>query len=86
MKKIANSFLAKRFLLCILSIPRQPPFQSEANPWSEVFKKKQWRRISLSQFAARSSREVEGILASCFAQSEQLEGMFACAVTGHDKV
>ena len=36
--------------------------------------------------AARSSREVEGIFASCFSQSEQLEEMFACAVTGHDKV
>ena len=53
-----------------------------------VFKKKQWRRISSSQFAARLSREVEveGILASRFSQSEQLDGMFVCAVTGHGKV
>ena len=50
------------------------------------FQEKAMHRISLSQFAARSSREVEGILASCFSQSEQLEGMFVCAVTGHDKV
>ena len=47
---------------------------------------KKWRRISLSQFAARLNREVEGILASRFSQSEQLDGMFVCSVTGHSKV
>ena len=39
-----------------------------------------------SDLAARSSREVEGILASRFSQSEQLEGMFVCAVTRHGKM
>ena len=82
----ANSFAANRFLLSLLFIPQQPLFQSDANEWPEVFKKKQWRQISLSQFAARSSREVEGILVSCFSKSEQLDAMFACAETGHDKV
>ena len=42
--------------------------------------------LVFSQFAARSIREVEGILASYYSQSEQLDGMFACAVTGHGKV
>ena len=71
-------------MLYLLLIPQEPPFQSEANAWSEVFKEKQWRRIS--QLAARSSREVEGILASCFSQSAQLEGMFVCGVTGYGKM
>ena len=38
-----------------------------------------------SDLAARSSREVERILASRFSLIEQLEGLFVCAVTGHDK-
>ena len=61
-------------------------FQSEAIAWSEVFKRQQWRRISLSQFVALPSREVEGILSSRFSQTEQLYGMLDCAVTGHGKV
>ena len=36
--------------------------------------------------AARWNREVEGILASRFSQSEKLEEMFVCAVTGHGKM
>ena len=39
-----------------------------------------------SQLAAQPSREVVEILASLFSQSEQLEGMFVCAVTGYGKM
>ena len=37
-------------------------------------------------FRSSIEREVEGILASRFSQSEQLDGMFVCAVTGHGKL
>ena len=37
-------------------------------------------------FRCSIEREVEGILASRFSQSEQLDRKFVCAVTGHGKV
>ena len=37
-------------------------------------------------FRSSIEREVEGTLSSRFSQSEQLDGMFVCAVTGHSKV